>query len=60
MMGITTMPFEKEIVYDPDTRDFAIYLDGVLVGFARTYQEAEVTLDDLIYHLLTHPVLIED
>jgi hypothetical protein len=44
--------YEKEIVYDPETRDFAMYLDGELVGFARTYQEAEVTLDALVFELL--------
>lgn len=44
--------YEKEIVYDPETRDFAMYLDGEIVGFARTYQEAEVTLDQLVYELL--------
>jgi hypothetical protein len=44
--------YEKEIVYDSETRDFAMYLDGDLVGFARTYQEAEVTLDELVYELL--------
>ena len=43
----------KEIVYDRDTRDYAMYLDGELVGFARTYHEAEVTLDQLVYELLT-------
>jgi hypothetical protein len=45
--------YEKEIVYDPQTRDFAMYLDKELVGFARTYQEAEVTLDQLVYELLS-------
>ncbi|MBX0326814.1 hypothetical protein K2Z83_03845 [Oscillochloris sp. ZM17-4] len=44
--------YEKEIVYDPETRDFAMYLDGELVGFARTYQEAEVTLDQLVFELI--------
>jgi hypothetical protein len=44
--------YEKEIVYDPETRDFAMYLDGEIVGFARTYQEAEVTLDELVYELI--------
>ncbi len=44
--------YEKEIIYDPETRDFAMYLDGELVGFARTYQEAEVTLDQLVFELL--------
>jgi hypothetical protein len=44
--------YEKEIVYDPETRDFAMYLDGELVGFARTYQEAEITLDHLVFELI--------
>lgn len=45
--------YKKEIVYDPKTRDFAMYLDGELVGFARTYQEAEVTLDQLVFELMS-------
>lgn len=44
--------YEREIVYDPETRDFAMYLDGELVGFARTYQEAEITLDNLVFELI--------
>jgi hypothetical protein len=28
-----------------------MYLNGELVGFARTYREAEVTLDQLIFEL---------
>lgn len=44
--------YTKEIIYDSETRDFAMYLDGELVGFARTYQEAEQTLNELIYELL--------
>ncbi len=47
------MMYQKEIVYDPETRDFAMYLDEELVGFARTYQEAEVTLDQLVFELLS-------
>lgn len=42
----------KEICYDRETRDYAMYLDGELVGFARTYHEAEVTLDNLVLELL--------
>lgn len=45
--------YRKEIVYDPETHDFAMYLDGELVGFARTYQEAEITLDQLVFELLS-------
>ncbi|MCG8347595.1 MAG: hypothetical protein MI924_07415 [Chloroflexales bacterium] len=44
--------YHKEIIYDPETRDFAMYLDDELVGFARTYQEAEVTLDQLVFELV--------
>lgn len=46
--------YRKEIVYDRETRDFAMYLDGELVGFARTYHEAEVDLDSLVFDLLSH------
>ncbi len=35
------------ITYNPETRDYAMQLDGELVGFARTRHEAEVTLDQL-------------
>lgn len=45
--------YRKEIVYDRETRDYAMYLDGELVGFARTYHEAEVTLDQLIFELMS-------
>lgn len=45
--------YQKEIVYDRETHDYAMYLDGELVGFARTYHEAEVTLDQLIFELIS-------
>jgi hypothetical protein len=45
--------YRKEIVYDRETRDFAMYLDSELVGFARTYHEAEVTLDQLVFELIS-------
>lgn len=45
--------YKKEIVYDRTTRDYAMYLDGELVGFARTYHEAEVTLDQLVFELMS-------
>jgi len=38
-----------EIIYDRETRDYAMYLDGELVGFARTYHEAECRLDEMVY-----------
>lgn len=45
--------YRKEIVYDRETRDFAMYLDNELVGYARTYHEAEVTLDQLVFELMS-------
>jgi hypothetical protein len=46
--------YRKEIVYEPDTRDYAMYLNGELVGYARTYHEAEVALDQLVFELITN------
>lgn len=51
------MHYRKEIVYSRETRDFAMYMDGELVGFARTYHEAEITLDQLVYELLSTSVV---
>lgn len=45
--------YRKEICYDRETRDYAMYLDGELVGFGSTYHEAEVKLDQLVFELLT-------
>lgn len=45
--------YRKEIVYDRDTRDYACYLDGELFGFQRTYHEAEICLDQLVFELLS-------
>jgi hypothetical protein len=45
-------PAGKVIIYDRETRDFAMYLDGELVGFARTHSEAETTLDELVREIL--------
>lgn len=44
----------REIVYDKESRDFAMYLNGELVGFARTHHDAEVTIDELVHSTLTH------
>lgn len=49
----------KEIVYDYERHDFAMYLDGELVGFARTYGEAETTLDQIIFELMSGRYLKE-
>ena len=45
--------YRKEIVYDRETHDYAMYLDGELVGFARTDPEAEVTLAQLVFELIS-------
>lgn len=44
--------YRKEIVYDRETRDYACFLNGELVGFAANYHAAEVFLDTLVYELL--------
>lgn len=47
--------YHKAIAYDRHTRDFAMYLDGELIGFARTHHEAEITLDEVVFELLYGP-----
>jgi hypothetical protein len=44
--------YRKEIVYDRETRDYACYLDGELMGVARTYHEGKILLDQLVFELL--------
>lgn len=44
--------YRKEIIYDSEMHDFAMYLDGELVGYARTYAEAEITLAQLVFELI--------
>lgn len=45
--------YRKEICYDRETHDYAMYIDGELVGFARTYHEAEIWLDQLVFELMS-------
>lgn len=49
----TTPTYAKSIAYDRETRDYACYLGGELVGYASTYHEAEVALDELVSELLS-------
>lgn len=45
--------YTKRIVYDRETHDYAMYLDDELIGFARSYHEAESILDQLVFELLS-------
>jgi hypothetical protein len=45
--------YEKSIKYDRATRDFALYLNDDLVGFAASYHEGEIILDRLVFELLS-------
>jgi hypothetical protein len=47
-----TPTFDRSINYDHG--DYKMTLDGRLIGYARTYHEAEVTLDQVIFEMLTH------
>lgn len=42
----------REIVYSSKDRDYALYLRGELVGFARSYAEGEQVLNSLTHDLL--------
>lgn len=39
----------KRIQYDRQTRDFACYVDDELIGFFRSYHDAEVAADQYVY-----------
>ncbi len=47
----TTASPAREIRYDAITRDFALLLDGEIVGWARSYVEGEQTLNRICYEL---------
>ncbi|HEU4329343.1 MAG TPA: hypothetical protein VFS21_39765 [Roseiflexaceae bacterium] len=44
----------KYIACQRDTGEYAMYLDGALIGYARTRPEAETTLDSAVYEILSH------
>lgn len=46
--------YNKEIIYNKETRDYAAYLNGELVGYYRNHHDAEVALDKLVFSLLAH------
>jgi hypothetical protein len=39
----------REIKYDRETRDYACYIDGELIGFAKSYHDGEVVCDQYVY-----------
>jgi len=43
--------YRKEVLFDPELRDYACYLDGELVAFTKTYQEGINLLDQLVFDL---------
>lgn len=49
----TNDTFRKEIRYDRATGDYGMYLNDELVGYERTYSQAETALDELVYNLLS-------
>ena len=51
--AVKPIPMGKYIRYDRETRDYAMYLNGELIGFARNYQEAEDALNEAQYKVLT-------
>lgn len=51
----TTYPYRRLIVYDRKTGDFAMYLNGELVGYEASYVRADQLLKDLVYRLLSQP-----
>jgi len=60
MSNTTDATFAREITPEYETVGkrrrlvgFAMYLDGECIGLAGSYHEAEVTLDELVYNLLS-------
>lgn len=52
--------FKKEIVYDEETRDWTMYLADELIGYARSYHEAEIVLDQVDHMVATSGIWYED
>jgi len=44
---------ERTIRYDRETRDFAAYVDDVLIGFFGSYLAAELACDAYVFDTLT-------
>ncbi len=44
----------KTIIYNRETRDYAMYLDGDYIGSRATYPEAEAAIDHAAWNRLHH------
>lgn len=47
---------DKVIKYDRHSHEYACYLNGEIVGYEKTYFDAERLLESLAYDLLTSAV----
>lgn len=45
--------YRKDVIRDPETGGWAMYLDGELIGFAKTEADAWQTLDALVFELMS-------
>ena len=55
----TVSMFTKEIRYDRESKDFAMYLNGELIGYAPTYLKAEMQLNSLVHDILTRTAVAD-
>lgn len=44
--------FQRMIVYNRTTHDFAMYLGGTLIGYTQSMPEAQAVLDQFMLELL--------
>lgn len=49
----------KSVTFDSETGDFAMELDGAIVGYRRTRLQAETDLDAIAYAQLTHEAPVD-
>lgn len=49
--------YHTSVIYDDKAREFAMYLDGDLCGYAKTRDLADATLNQLVYEMKAHATL---
>ncbi|KPL80333.1 hypothetical protein [Herpetosiphon geysericola] len=54
-----TTIFTKTIKYDRTTRDFAMYLNGELIGYVASYLQAEIEFNSLVHDILTRTAVAD-